>query len=113
MRRGEEIVGGVEDLSTDAATALDAISRATGEAGEHASRIAETATQQRRQVETLSGQIERVAMVAKRAREESNALSEQATSAARGQADLEGAIRELGEVATELQRIARHFAVDH
>jgi len=113
MRRGEEIVGGVEDLSTDAATALDAISRATGEAGEHASRIAETAAQQRRQVDTLSGQIERVAMVAKRAREESNALSEQATNAARGQADLEGAIRELGEVASELQRIARHFAVDH
>jgi len=113
MRRGQEIVGGVEELSTDAATALDAISRATSEAGEHASRIAETATQQRRQVDTLSGQIERVAMVARRAREESNALTEQATSAARGQADLEGAIRELGEVATELQRIARHFAVDH
>jgi methyl-accepting chemotaxis protein len=112
MRRGEEIVGGVEDLSTDAATALDAISRATSEAGEHASLIAETATQQRRQVDTLSGQIERVAMVARRARDESNALSEQATNAARGQADLEGAIRELGEVATELQRIARHFAVD-
>ena len=65
MRRGEEIVGGVEELSTDAATALDAISRATSEAGEHASRIAETATQQRRQVDTLSGQIERVAMVAR------------------------------------------------
>ncbi len=113
MRRGQEIVGGVEELSTDAATALDAISRATSEAGEHASRIAETATQQRRQVDTLSSQIERVAMVARRAREESNALTEQATSAARGQADLEGAIRELGEVATELQRIARHFAVDH
>ncbi len=112
MRRGEEIVGGVEDLSTDAATALDAISRATSEAGEHASLIAETATQQRRQVDTLSGQIERVAMVARRARDESKALSEQATNAARGQADLEGAIRELGEVATELQRIARHFAVD-
>ena len=112
MVRGQEIVGGVERLSTDAATALDEISRATGEAGEHASRIAETASHQRRQVDSLSSQIERVAAVARRAREESNALAEQATSAARGQVDLEGAIRELGDVASELQRIARHFAVD-
>lgn len=113
MHRGREIVGGVEDLSTDAANALDAISRATGEAGEHASRIAETASQQRGQVDALSNQIERVATVAKRARDESNAMSEQAGNAVRGQADLEGAIRELGDVATELQRIARHFAIDH
>ncbi len=113
MLRGQEIVSGVGDLSADAATALDVIGRATSAAGEGASRIAETAAQQRRHVDVLSAQIERVALVAKRAREESNALSEQAAGAARGQADLDGAIRELGDVATELQRIARHFAVDH
>lgn len=112
MVRGEEIVGGVERLSTEAASALDDIGRATGEAGEHAGRIAEVAAQQRRQVDTLSSQIERVAAVARRARDESDALADQATSAARGQVDLEGAIRELGDVASELQRIARHFAVD-
>jgi hypothetical protein len=36
----------------------------------------------------------------------------QAGEAARGQADLEGAIRQLNLVAAELQRIARHFDVD-
>ncbi|MCU0620703.1 MAG: methyl-accepting chemotaxis protein [Gemmatimonadales bacterium] len=112
MVRGQEIVAGVERLSTDAALALDAIGQATGEAGEHAVRIQETAAQQRRQAEALTERIERVAVVARRARAETESLATQAGAAARGQVDLEGAIRELGQVTAELQRIARHFAVD-
>ena len=77
------------------------------------SRIAETAAQQRRQVDTLTGQIERVADGGRSAPARSPMRwPSRRTSAARGQAELEGAIRELGDVATELQRIARHFAVD-
>jgi methyl-accepting chemotaxis protein len=112
MARGQEIVGGVERLSAEAANALEAIGSATGEAGEHAVRIAGTAAQQRRQAEALTGRIAHVASVARRARSETDALAQQAGAAARGQKDLEGAIRELNEVTTELQRIARHFAVD-
>jgi methyl-accepting chemotaxis protein len=112
MARGQEIVAGVEKLSHEAAQALDAIKATTGVAGEHAERIAETAARQRRQAQALNESIERVATVATRARGETDALAQQAGEAARGQADLEGAIRELGEVTAELQRIARHFDVD-
>jgi methyl-accepting chemotaxis protein len=112
MTRGQEIVAGVEKLSHEAAQALDAIKATTGVAGEHAERIAHTAAQQRRQAEALNESIERVATIATRARAETEALALQAGEAARGQADLEGAIRELGEVTAELQRIARHFDVD-
>lgn len=112
MTRGRDVVAGVEQLSTDAAVALDAIWQAADETGSQAARIAETAAQQLRQAESLAAQIERVAAVSRRARSESDALAEQAGAAARGQADLEGTIRELGDVANELQRIAKHFAAD-
>jgi len=112
MARGQEIVAGVEKLSHEAAQALDAIKTTTGEAGEHAGRIAHTAAQQRRQAQSLTESIERVAAVARRAQGEMEGMVQQAGEAARGQADLEGAIRELGLVAAELQRIARHLDVD-
>jgi methyl-accepting chemotaxis protein len=112
MTRGQEIVGGVERLSHEAALALDAIKATTGEAGEHAGRIAQTAAQQRHQVQAFTESIERVAAVANRAKAEMESMVRQAGEAARGQADLEGAIRQLNLVAAELQRIARHFDVD-
>jgi hypothetical protein len=39
-------------------------------------------------------------------------LAQRAADTASGQADLERAIRQLGEVAADLQRIARHFVVE-
>ncbi len=112
MGRGRDVVAGVEQLSNEAAVALDAIWQAAEETGAQAGRISETAEQQLRQAESLASQIERVATVSRRARTESDALAEQAGAAARGQADLEGTIRELGDVANELKRIATHFAAD-
>jgi methyl-accepting chemotaxis protein len=70
MERGRDVVSGVEELSADAAKALDAIVGTTSEAGGHAKAIASTAAQHER------------------------------------------AIRELGELASDLQRIASHFAVE-
>ena len=61
----------------------------------------------------LTGQIQRVAAGSARTRSETEALAQRAAEAAAGQADLERAIRELGEVAVDLQRIARHFVVEH
>jgi methyl-accepting chemotaxis protein len=112
MERGREAVTGVEELSADAARALDAIVGTTGEAGRHARAIAATAAEQLRAVDGLTGQIRRVAAGSARTLNETEALARRAGEAASGQAELERAIRELGEVAADLQRIARHFVVE-
>jgi methyl-accepting chemotaxis protein len=112
MERGRQAVAGVEELSADAAMALDAIVGTTGEAGRHARAIAATAADQLRAVDGLTGQIRQVAASSARTLSETEALARHAAEAAGGQADLERAIRELGEVAADLQRIARHFVVE-
>ena len=112
MERGRDAVAGVEELSADAAKALDAIVGTTGEAGGHAQAIAATAAQQRDAVNTLTGQIEQVAASSAKSRVEIDTLARRAGEAAAGQAELERAIRELGELATDLQRIASHFVVE-
>jgi len=112
MERGREAVAGVEELSADAAHALDAIVGTTGEAGRHAQAIAATAAEQLTAVEGLGAQIEQVAAGSARARSDTEALARRAGEAARGQVELEGAIQRLGAVAADLQRIARHFATD-
>jgi methyl-accepting chemotaxis protein len=112
MERGREAVAGVEELSADAAQALDAIVGTTSEAGRHARAIAATASEQVGAVGGLSEQIERVAAGSARTRTETDELARRAEDAAAGQAELELAIRRLGDVAADLQRIARHFAVE-
>jgi methyl-accepting chemotaxis protein len=112
MERGREAVAGVEELSANAAQALDAIVGTTGEAGRHAEAIAATASEQLGAVTGLSEQIERVAAGSARTRTETDQLAQRAEDAAAGQAELERAIRQLGDVASDLQRIARHFAVE-
>ena len=112
MQRGREAVTGVEELSADAARALDAIVGATGDAGRHARAIAVTAGEQLRAVDGLTGQIRRVAAGSARTLSETEALARRASDAAAGQADLERAIRELSDVASDLQRIARHFIAE-
>ena len=112
MARGREVVAGVEELSADAARALDAIVGTTGEAGGHAKAIATTAAQQRDAVNTLTGQIEQVAASSAKSRADTDTLAKRAGEASAGQADLERAIRELGDLASDLQRIASHFVVE-
>ncbi len=112
MERGREAVAGVEELSANAAQALDAIVGTTSEAGRHAEAIAATASEQLGAVSGLSEQIERMAAGSARTRSETDELAQRAEDAAAGQAELERAIRQLGDVATDLQRIARHFAVE-
>jgi methyl-accepting chemotaxis protein len=112
MAHGREAVAGVEELSGDAARALDAIVGTTGEAESHARAIASTAAEQLRAVDGLTSQIRRVAAGSARTLTETETLARRAAETAAGQADLERAIRELGEVASDLQRIARHFVVE-
>jgi len=47
-----------------------------------------------------------------RTRSDVDILALRAGDATAGQAELEQSIRQLGEVASDLQRIARHFAVE-
>jgi methyl-accepting chemotaxis protein len=112
MERGRDVVVGVEELSADAAKALDAIVGTTGEAGGHAKAIAATAAQQRDAVNSLTGQIEQVAASSAKSRADTDTLAKRAGEASAGQAELERAIKELGELATDLQQIASHFAVE-
>lgn len=112
MRIGETVVADVEEVSATAAAAFEAIVGATDEAGTHARRVAEMAATQEFAFEMLSERIQRVAGVSRRMGEDTRMLETQADQAARSQGELERAIRELGDVATELQSLARHFAAD-
>ncbi len=112
MQLGREAVAGVEELSANAAQALDAIVGTTSDAGRHAQAIATTASEQLGAVTGLSEQIERVAAGSARTRIETDQLAQRAEDAAAGQAELERTIRQLSDVASDLQRIARHFAVE-
>ena len=112
MERGRDAVAGVEELSADAAKALEAIVGTTGEAGGHAKAIALTAAHQRDAVNSLTGQIEQVAASSAKSRADTDALAKRAGEASAGQAELERAIRELGDLASDLQRIASHFVVE-
>ncbi len=112
MRRGQTVVAGVEQLSADAAGALEEIVGSTEEAGGHARRIATTAAAQEASFDELKKQIERLADVSRRTGAQTEALTDQAADASRGQVDLERAIHELQEVATQLQAITRHFDVE-
>lgn len=111
MRVGESVVADVEEVSGAAARAFDAIVGATDEAGTHARQVAQMAATQESAFAKLSERIQRVADISRRMGGDTQALAAQADEAARGQAELERAIRELGEAAAELQALARHFAV--
>ena len=111
MGRGQEVVAGVEQLSGAAGQALEEIVQSTREAGGYARQIADSAAAQKEPFDQLQGQIQNLAQVSRRTRTEADSLADQAAEASRGQADLEGAIGELRQVAGHLQRITRHFSV--
>jgi methyl-accepting chemotaxis protein len=111
MAHGERAVEGVEQLGEAAVEALEGIVNVTREAGASAQRIGETAGQQEGAFSKLQEQIGHLATVSARIREETNVLAGQAGRAADAQQELDGALRQLEEVATHLQSIARHFTV--
>jgi methyl-accepting chemotaxis protein len=110
MDRGTETVRGVEQLSGDAARALEHIVTGTLDAGEHALHIADTAARQEQAALRLREQMERVAAVSARTLEDANATARRASEAARSHAELERTIRELAGVAERLETIVRHFS---
>jgi methyl-accepting chemotaxis protein len=110
MDRGTETVRGVEQLSADAARALEGIVTGTLDAGAHARRIAETASRQEAAAHRLREQMDQVAAVSARTLEDANTTARRASEAARSHAELERAIRELAGIADRLETIAKHFS---
>ncbi|HXI63207.1 MAG TPA: methyl-accepting chemotaxis protein [Gemmatimonadales bacterium] len=110
MRRGQVNVGGVEELSSAALQALDAIVAATAEATSHAQRIAAAAGEQDKAFGRLRERIHAVAQIAGKNRAEADDVATRADEAARGLTDLERATRELGDVAAMLRELTRGFA---
>src|SRR6266516_156172 len=94
MRRGQVNVGGVEELSSAALQALDAIVAATAEATSHAQRIAAAAGDQDKAFGKLRQRIHAVAEIAGKNRAEADDV----------------ATRELEEVAAMLRELTRGFA---
>ncbi len=111
MKLGEAVVAGVEEVSSAAGDAFEQIVGATGDAGRHARRVAEMAATQSESLGALSERILRVAGSSQRLRDDTRQLLTRAGEAAVGQAELERATRALSEMSTQLQTIARHFAV--
>jgi methyl-accepting chemotaxis protein len=110
MRRGQVNVGGVEELSSAALEALDAIVAATAEATAYAGRIAEAAGEQDQAFARLRERINAVATIAGQNRTEADDVATRATEAAQGLTDLERATRDLEQVATMLRDLTRGFA---
>jgi len=110
MRRGQVNVGGVEELSSAALEALDAIVTSTADATTHARRIADAAGEQDSAFGRLRERINAVAAIAGKNRAEADDVATRATEAARGLTDLERATRELESVAAMLRDLTRGFA---
>ena len=110
MRRGQVNVGGVEELSSAALEALDAIVTSTADATTHARRIADAAGEQDSAFGRLRERINAVAAIAGKNRAEADDVATRAGEAARGLTDLERATRELESVAAMLRDLTRGFA---
>lgn len=106
MARGGQAVAGVERESAAAADALAALAASTEAVGAAADRIADAAAEQVAMADRLAERFGQAAWHASRARQEGEALAGQAAAAARGQAQLEAAARELQLVAAQLAALA-------
>ncbi len=110
MRRGQVSVQGVEELSSGALGALDAIVTATAGATVHAQRIAASTEEQDGAFAGLRLRMDSVAAIAGHNRAEADDVAVRAGEAARGLTELERATRELEQVATTLRDLTRSFA---
>src|SRR2546427_56130 len=110
MRRGQGNVGGVEEDSSAALEAQDAIVAAPPEATAHAQRIAAAAGEQDKAFGRLRERIHAVAAIAGKNRAEADDVATRASEAARGLSELERATHEIEEVAAMLRELTRGFA---
>lgn len=110
MRRGQVVVGGVEDMSSEGLDALKSIAGATRRAKQHARRIAETAEAQSATFARLRERIGGVADISTHNRRDADAVRERAKQVTVGIDQIGRATRELDAIATMLTDITRRFA---
>lgn len=110
MEVGRKLVEEMEQLSTAASRALDAVIDASGEAGRQARVIAQSAEAQEQAVRRLDTGLRVMLEAAEQAGPQGDRLAREGAGAAQSGRALETSIAELERVAVELARISRSFA---
>jgi methyl-accepting chemotaxis protein len=110
VTRGQTMMSDVESLSESARVALDAIVEATAASLSWSQRIAGTSRTQESEVGRLSERVERIVEISRRNREGAENVTRSAVDQARALRELEGAARELREVAADLSDLTRRIA---
>jgi methyl-accepting chemotaxis protein len=109
MSNGQALVADVEQLSESSRGALEQIVQSTAQSAERAQRIAGTSGDQQRELSGLLERVARVSEIASRNRAGAEAVTSSATEQAAALRELEGAIRGLREIVTELHELARRI----
>ena len=110
VMRGQTMMSDVESLSESARTALDEIVAATAASLTWSQRIADTSRTQESEVGRLSERVERIAEISRRNRHGAENMTRSAADQAHALRELEGAARELREVAAGLSELTRRIA---
>jgi len=110
VMRGQAMMSDVESLSESARTALDEIVEATAASLTWSQRIADTSRTQESEVGRLTERVERIAEISRRNREGAENVTRSAADQAYALRELEGAARELREVAAALSELTRRIA---
>jgi methyl-accepting chemotaxis protein len=114
MVRGHDVVGDVESLASSALSALDKISEGSEAAMGWTQRIAETTHEQEAAVASLREHMDRIAGISRRNQGGAQQAATSADDQARALGELEGASRELRELASSLGELARRLTrIDH
>jgi methyl-accepting chemotaxis protein len=114
MVRGHNVVGDVESLASSALRALDKISEGSEAAMGWTQRIAETTHEQEAAVASLREHMDRIAGISRRNHGGAQQAATSADDQARALGELEGASRELRELASSLGELARRLTrIDH
>ncbi len=109
MVRGHDVVGDVESLASSALRALDTISEGSEAAMGWTQRIAETTHEQEAAVASLREHMDRIAGISRRNQGGAQQAATSADDQARALGELEGASRELRELAGSLGELARRL----
>jgi len=109
MDRGRSLVADVETLSESARDAMAQVVDSSRAAATWAKRIAEVSRSQEEEVGGVRERIARIAEISGRNREGAAQLADTAHSQARSLHEVEGATRELRELATYLAELARRL----
>ena len=114
MVRGHDVVGDVESLASSALRALDTISQGSEAAMGWTQRIAATTHEQEAAVASLREHMDRIAGISRRNQSGAQQAATSADDQARALGELEGASRQLRELASSLGELARRLTrIDH